>query len=175
MNALTRRLLYTAHRSMRSQEVFSRTSPSCRYSATMIRHSAEDLKIRLEILADRHDTRDVAASVAVVGCRPDCDDVLGGEVVFVAFVDQLVGAGDECEVVYVVELGDICQYFRAAALGAEYGLPLMRLCRRRASLRLWARRPMFPRLPDLTRLSHKRHLREESPALVRPRGSDRVF
>lgn len=52
----------------RSQEVLSRASPACRYRTAMIRHSAEDLKIRLEILAEGHDTRDVAAAVAVVGC-----------------------------------------------------------------------------------------------------------
>lgn len=69
------------------QEVFSRTSPARRYRTAMVRHSAEDLEIRLEIFAERHDARNVAAAVAVIRCRPDCDDVLGGEVIFVAFVD----------------------------------------------------------------------------------------
>jgi len=61
----------------------------------MIRHSAEDFEIRLQVLTERHDGRHVTAAVAVVGRRPDGDDFLRLEVVFVAFIDQLVGAGDE--------------------------------------------------------------------------------
>ena len=72
----------------------------------MIRHSAEYLKLRIlrQILAVSHDTRHVAAAVAVVGCGPDGHDVFGGEVVFEALVDELVGASNQLQVVYVVEL-----------------------------------------------------------------------
>lgn len=70
----------------------------------MIRHGAEDFEIRVQVLAQCHDAGDVAAAVAVVGRRPDGHDVLVLEVVFVAFVDQLVRAGYEGEAVDVVEL-----------------------------------------------------------------------
>ena len=70
----------------------------------MIRHSGENLEFRLQVFTQGHDGSDIAASVAVVGCRPHGHHVLGGEMIFVAFVDELVRAGDEVEVVYVVEL-----------------------------------------------------------------------
>ena len=70
----------------------------------MIWDSTKDLEIRIQILSQRHDTRDIAAPVAVVRRGPHSHDVLRGEVVFVAFVDELMGASDELEVVYVVEL-----------------------------------------------------------------------
>lgn len=73
----------------------------------MIGHSAEDLELGLlrQILAVSHDGRDVAAAVAVVRRRPHRHDILGCKVVFEALVDELVGAGYELQVVYVVELG----------------------------------------------------------------------
>jgi hypothetical protein len=61
----------------------------------MIRYGAENLEVGLQVLAERHDGRHIAAAVAVVGRRPDGDDFLRLEVVFVAFVDQLMGAGNE--------------------------------------------------------------------------------
>lgn len=72
----------------------------------MIRHGRKDLKFWLEVLAQIHNGGDVSAAVAVVWRGPDGDDVFVFEVVFVAFVDELVGAGDELEAVYVVELLD---------------------------------------------------------------------
>lgn len=70
----------------------------------MIRHGAENREIRLEVLVQGHDGRDVAAPVAVVWRRPDGHDVLVVKVVFVALVDELVGACDELQAVDVVEL-----------------------------------------------------------------------
>ena len=70
----------------------------------MIRHGTEDLEVRLQVLAERHDAGDVAAAVAIVGRRPDGYHVLGLEVVLVALVDELMRAGNEGQVVYVVEL-----------------------------------------------------------------------
>ena len=82
----------------------------------MIRHSAKDLEVRLLrlVLRNRHDTRHVPAAVTVVRRAPHRYHVAGvaavgpREVVLVPFVDELVGAGDEGEVVYVVEL-EICR------------------------------------------------------------------
>jgi len=45
------------------------------------------LKLRLEVLAEVHDRGNVATTITVVGCRPDGDNVLVFEMVFVAFVD----------------------------------------------------------------------------------------
>jgi len=70
----------------------------------VIGHSGEDRKVRLEVLAQRHDAGDVSAAVAVVRGGPDGDDVLVLEVVLVAFVDELVGARDELQAVDVIEL-----------------------------------------------------------------------
>jgi len=70
----------------------------------VIRHGAEDGKVRLQILAQCHDTRHVTTSVAVVWRRPDGDDVLVLEVVLVAFVDKLMCACYQLEAVDVVEL-----------------------------------------------------------------------
>jgi hypothetical protein len=72
----------------------------------MIRHSRENLKVRffIYIFPERHNRRNIAAAVTVVGRRPDSYHVLGGEVVFEALVHELVGPSDEFEVVDVVEL-----------------------------------------------------------------------
>lgn len=70
----------------------------------MIRHGAEDFEVGLEVLAERHDGGHIATAVAVVGRGPDGDDLLRLEVVLVALVDELVRAGDELQVVDVVEL-----------------------------------------------------------------------
>ena len=47
----------------------------------MIRHSAEYLKIRLQILAQIHYRCDIATTVTIVGCGPNGDDVFVFEVV----------------------------------------------------------------------------------------------
>lgn len=65
--------------------------------------SPKQLKRRLQILLHLTYRRQIPASVAVVRSTPYRCDVLVLEVVFVAFVDELVGSGDEGEVVYVAE------------------------------------------------------------------------
>ena len=77
------------------QEILSSPLPSGGDSSSMIGHGAENLEVRLQILSKGHDGGDVAAAVAVVGCRPDGDDFLRLEVVLVAFIYQLVGASNE--------------------------------------------------------------------------------
>lgn len=57
-----------SRREASSQEILSRSPPARRNRAAVIRHSAEDLKIRLEVLAEGHDARDVAAAVAIIWC-----------------------------------------------------------------------------------------------------------
>lgn len=86
------------------QEVLSPALSTGRDCTTVIGDSAEDLEVGLQVLAKSHDTGDVAAAVAVVGSGPDGDNVLRGEVVLVALVDELVRASDELKVVDVVEL-----------------------------------------------------------------------
>ena len=70
----------------------------------MVRHSREDLEIWLQILAQSHNRSYISASVAVVWSRPNSNYILGGEMVLVAFVDQLMRASDQLKVVDVVEL-----------------------------------------------------------------------
>lgn len=65
---------------------------------------AEQLEGGLEIFLDLTDRRQVPAAVAVVRSAPHGDDVLVGEMVFVALVHELVCTGNEGEVVDVTEL-----------------------------------------------------------------------
>lgn len=77
------------------QEILSSPLPSGGDSSSMIGHGAENLEVRLQILSKGHDGGDVAASVAIVGRGPDCYYVLRGKMVFVAFVDKLVGTSNQ--------------------------------------------------------------------------------
>lgn len=90
------------------QKVLASPRPSSWNRPAVIWHGGEDLEVRLQVLAERHDGCHVAAAVAVIRCTPDCDDVLGLEVILVTLVHELVGASDELEVVDMVELWDIC-------------------------------------------------------------------
>ena len=49
------------------QEVLASASPASRDCTPVIGHRAENLKVWLEVFAERHDRGDVAAAVAVVG------------------------------------------------------------------------------------------------------------
>lgn len=92
-------------RCYRLQEVLTTSTSPRRDRSTMIRHGREDFEIRLQLIrVQGHDTRDVAAAVAVIRRRPDSHDILRLEMVLVAFVDELVGARDEGEGVDVIEL-----------------------------------------------------------------------
>lgn len=70
----------------------------------MIRYSAEYLEVGVQIFAESHDTRDIAAAVAVIRCRPHSDHILRGKMILIALIDQLVSTGNELQVVDVVEL-----------------------------------------------------------------------
>ena len=86
------------------QEVLSPALSTSRNCTTVVGHGAEDFEVWLQVLAESHDAGDVSATVAVVGSRPNCDNILRGEVVLVALVDELMRAGNELQVVDVVEL-----------------------------------------------------------------------
>lgn len=77
------------------QEILSSSLPSGGYGSSMIGHSTENLEVRLQILSKGHDGGDVATSVAIVGRGPDCYYILGGEMVFVALVDELMRTSDQ--------------------------------------------------------------------------------
>lgn len=75
----------------------------------MIGNRRENLEVGLgrcvlDTLPECHDTCNVPAAVAVIGCRPYCDHVLRGKVVFVALVHQLMSAGNERQIVDMIEL-----------------------------------------------------------------------
>lgn len=69
----------------------------------IVADGAEQLKGGLEVLTNLTDRSQVTTSIAVVGCTPHGDDVLVGKVVFVSFVDQLMCASDQGEIVDVAE------------------------------------------------------------------------
>lgn len=77
------------------QEVLSRATSARWHRPSVIRNRREDGEVWLQILTQCHNGCYIAAPVAVVRRGPYRDDVLIFEVVFVAFVDQLMGAGDE--------------------------------------------------------------------------------
>ena len=59
----------------------------------VITNSTEKLEGRLKVIPNLAHRGQVSAAVAVVRRTPHCDNVLVCEVVLVAFVYQLVGAG----------------------------------------------------------------------------------
>jgi hypothetical protein len=71
----------------------------------LIANGVEDVKVTFHLLVDVENRRDVSASVAVVGCGPDGDEVLVLEPVSEAVHHELMGAGDQLKVVDVVEFG----------------------------------------------------------------------
>lgn len=70
----------------------------------VVTDSAEQLEGGLEIVSDLTDRGQIATSVAVVGSAPHGDDVLVGEVIFIALVHQLMGASNQREIVDMAEL-----------------------------------------------------------------------
>lgn len=88
-------------RAERSQEV-GRGGPG-RDDPLGVRHGSEELGFSGVGVFEDHDGGDVAAAVAVVGRRPDGHQLLV-EHELVTFVDQLVGAADQLQVVDVNEL-----------------------------------------------------------------------
>lgn len=151
------------------EEVFAAGASAGGHGAAVIRHGAEDLELGLQVFAEVHDGSDVAAAVAVVGGGPHGDDVFVFEVVLVAFVDELVGAGDELEAVDVVELG--CVSWQDCAFMRFYE-PLRKLCRRIASQHHGVTRPRCRLLPDHSIPNRRKHPRAESPGLAQRRESD---
>lgn len=81
------------------QKVFTTSRSRRRHVSLIIADGAEKFECRFEVLANFADGRQIAAAVAVVWRTPDCDDVLFGEVVFVAFVHQLMSSCDEAKIV----------------------------------------------------------------------------
>lgn len=55
----------------------------------------KEKKVSDELVVEREDGRDIAAAVAVVWRRPDCDEVFLGKVVLVSLHHQLVRSADE--------------------------------------------------------------------------------
>lgn len=86
---------------MGSQEVGRRRSG--RNDPLRVRHCSEELGLSCVGVLEHHDGGDVAAAIAVVGRRPNCDQLLV-EHELVALVHQLVGAADQLQVVDVNKL-----------------------------------------------------------------------
>ncbi len=70
-----------------------------------VRDSREDMEALHQVLAHIHDGGHVSTPVTVVGGAPDGDDGLVGEMPLVAFIDELMSAGDELQAIDMVELG----------------------------------------------------------------------
>lgn len=53
------------------KEVVARTASIGRDMSLVVWHGREDAELRVQVFVNRHNGRDVAASVAVVWCRPN--------------------------------------------------------------------------------------------------------
>jgi len=87
-----------------SKEVVTGSTAVGRNVTLVIRDSGEDAELGVHVLVDGHNGCDVAATVAVVGSRPNSDDRILREVVLVALVDELMSSGNQFETIHVVEL-----------------------------------------------------------------------
>lgn len=92
------------------EEVFSSRASSLGNRSPMIWHGAEDAEFRIQIFTQTHYACDIPASVAVIRRRPYGHDVLVFEVVFVAFLHELMCSSDELKAIDVIELfHHLCQ------------------------------------------------------------------
>jgi len=64
----------------------------------------ENVEVALQLVVDIQDRGNVTATVAVVGGRPDCDQVRVLEPILEAVHDKLMSASYELQVINVVEL-----------------------------------------------------------------------
>jgi len=87
----------------RSQEV--RHNVAVVDDARALRHRVEDLEVVLDLLVDKHDRSDISAAVAIIGGRPDRDQVRVLEPEFEAVHHKLMGTSDQAQAVNVIELG----------------------------------------------------------------------
>ena len=70
----------------------------------MLRNRAEDSKFRVQVFPQTHNRRYISASIAVVCRAPNRDDGAVFEVIFVAFIDQLVGTRYQLQAIDMIEL-----------------------------------------------------------------------
>lgn len=68
-------------------------------------HGVEDLEVAVQALVERHDRRDVAAAVAVVGRGPHGDELLI-EHELVALLHELMSTRHQVEAVVLQEVTD---------------------------------------------------------------------
>lgn len=68
------------------------------------RNLSENLESSSEFFIECENGSQISTAVAIVWCTPDCDEVLGREVVLVALLDKLVCSADELELVDMIEL-----------------------------------------------------------------------
>jgi hypothetical protein len=69
-----------------------------------LRYRVENFKVVLHLLVNKHNGRNVSTAVAVVGRRPDSDQVGVLEPEFKAIHHQLMSSGNQVQVVNVIEL-----------------------------------------------------------------------
>ena len=65
------------------QKVVASATTSSRNSTLVLGNGTEDAELGVEILANVHDRRNIPTAIAVVGCGPDCNYRLLGEVVLI--------------------------------------------------------------------------------------------
>lgn len=86
------------------QEILTAARPRARHVSLIITDCTEQFKRRLEILADFAHGGEVTAAITIIGCTPNCHDILVIEMVLVALVNQLVSTSNQCQVIDVTKL-----------------------------------------------------------------------
>lgn len=91
---MMRKSLQKRHASRSLEEVLSATTGGRRNSTLIVGNGGEDCKFRIHVLTHVHNGRDVTTAIAVVGRRPDRNNIFGLEVVLEPFIDELMRASD---------------------------------------------------------------------------------
>lgn len=78
-----------------SKKVLGAATCSGRHSALAVRNGREDVEALDQVLAHVHDGGHVSTPVTVIGSAPDGDDGLVREVPLVAFINELMSAGNQ--------------------------------------------------------------------------------
>lgn len=91
---------------MRSLVSSQKVGDSCaiRHGALSVVDGVEDVEVSFHMFVNVQDWSDISASVAVVRCWPNCNQILISEPVFESVHNQLMGASNQLQLIYVVEL-----------------------------------------------------------------------
>lgn len=71
---------------------------------TRFRYLVKDFEFSFQVLIEFQNGCLVSHSIAIVGCTPNCHQILFSEPVLISFVCKLVSSADQLESIEVVEI-----------------------------------------------------------------------